>query len=186
MQLILANVDVFVRRVLRVRKFKRTRIISRWASRTQTTWTTWKPRSWQKYLMANQRTVKFLRSLSLKWFLPTFPFPGEITFVDSKYDPISGESYGIPKKCTTLWQYQSWKGIFLLPNEVLPLTEWPQGHLRNKLDSVGNNPPPSIYFCLKLSIESISGSVVPSAMFRCVKWLPWFQVSTLIFLGCST
>ena len=115
--------DVFVPRVLRVRKFKRTRIISRWASRTQTTWTTWKPRSWQKYLMANQRTVKFLRSLSLKWFLPTFPFPGEITFVDSKYDPISGESYGIPKKCTTLWQYQSWKGIFLLPNGVLPLTE---------------------------------------------------------------
>ena len=171
--------DVFLRRVLRVRKFKRTRIISRWASRTQTTWTTWKPRSWQKYLMANQRTVKFLRSLSLKWFLPTFPFPGEITFVDSKYDPISGESYGIPKKCTTLWQYQSWKGIFLLPNEVLPLTEI-------NLIQWETIPPLSIYFCLKLSIESMSGSVVPSAMFRCVKWLPWFQVSTLIFLGCST
>ena len=83
----LANVDVFVRRVLRVRKFKRTRIISRWPSRIQTTWTTWKPRSWQKYLMASQRTVKFLRSLSLKWCLPTFPFQGEITLVDSKKIP---------------------------------------------------------------------------------------------------
>ena len=108
--------------------------------------------------MGNQRTVKFFRSLSLKWFLPTFPFPGEITFVDSKYDPISGESYGIPKKCTTLWQYQSWKGIFLLPNEVLPLTEWPQGHHRNKLDSVGNKPtPPTFIFVWSCQLNQCLG-----------------------------
>ena len=63
---------------------------------------------------------------------------------------------------------------------------------QKKLDLVGNNPPPPcISFCLKLSIDSMSGSVVPSAMFLCVKWChdfksqPWSSLAGVLKLAAG-
>ena len=106
-------------------------------------------------------------------------FRGELRDFEKMYNPMT-----ISELKRYLFTSKLYFGVEVL--SLYALTESPLGHHRNKLDFVGNNPPPCIYFCLKLSIDSMSGSVVPSAMFLCVKWLPWFQVSTLTFLGWST
>ena len=100
--------------------------------------------------MANQRTVKFLRSLSLKWCLPTFPFQGEITLVDSKKIPtFQGRVTGFGKnvqpydniraeKVSFYFQIILWSWGFVTLCTDRVTSRPPQ----KKLDLVGNKPPP--------------------------------------------
>ena len=103
--------------------------------------------------MANQRTVKFLRSLSLKWCLPTFPFQGEITLVDSKKIPtFQGRVTGFGKnvqpydniraeKVSFYFQIILWSWGFVTLCTDRVTSRPPQ----KKLDLVGNKPPPPAF-----------------------------------------
>ena len=98
-------------------------------------------------------------------------FRGELRDFEKMYNPMT-----ISELKRYLFTSKLYFGVEVL--SLYALTESPLGQHRKKTWFSGKQPPPCISFCLKLSIDSMSGSVVPSAMFLCVKWCHDFKTQS--------